>query len=238
MAYGETCESKTMSIIARVREIEQLIRTTEIASHRIPGEVFLLAVSKGRSILDIKQAYHAGLMDFAESYVQEAKIKQQVLAELPLSWHFIGPIQGNKTKYISHHFTWVHSVCRHTIAQQLNDARPVDLPPQNICIQVNLDNEDTKSGIHPNLLPELAHYILQLPKLRLRGLMAIPKQQQSEQDQLTSFMRLTSQLHVLNQQLNISMDTLSMGMSHDMTAAVRAGTTIVRIGTALFGKKE
>ncbi len=224
-----------MSITEQVNSIQQLIRTTEISCQRPPGTVHLLGVSKGRTAEEIEQAYTAGLSDFGESYLQEALSKIQALATLPLCWHFIGPIQSNKTNPIANHFAWVHSVSRHKIALQLNDARPKTLPPLNICIQVNLDDEETKAGIKPNDLAELAYYVLQLPRLHLRGLMAIPKRQLDEQQQYLSFIRLNQLLHTLNQQLNICMDTLSMGMSGDIKAAIRAGSTMVRVGTAIFG---
>ncbi len=224
-----------MSIIEQVNSIQQLIRTTEISCQRPPGTVHLLGVSKGRTAEEIEQAYTAGLSDFGESYLQESLSKIQALATLPLCWHFIGPIQSNKTNPIANHFAWVHSVSRHKIALQLNDARPETLPPLNICIQVNLDDEETKAGIKPNDLAELAYYVLQLPRLHLRGLMAIPKRQLDEQQQYLSFIRLNQLLHTLNQQLNNCMDTLSMGMSGDMKAAIRAGSTMVRVGTAIFG---
>ena len=197
----------------------------------------MLAVSKGHSCAEIEQAYVAGLCEFGENYLQEALTKIRTLTEPSILWHFIGPIQSNKTYEIAQHFSWVHSVCREKVAQQLSDARPSSKPSLNVCIQVNLDDETSKSGVNVEDVAKLANYILQLPRLRLRGLMLIPKPQNDEQLQYLSFLRLKQLLDKLNQQLNLTMDTLSMGMSNDYKAAIRAGSTIVRIGTAIFGAR-
>ena len=226
-----------MNINERINNIKQRIQQTEISCHRQPGEVNLLAVSKGHSSREIEQAFAAGICDFGESYLQEALTKIQALAALPLCWHFIGPVQSNKTHTIANHFSWVHSVSRLKIALKLNDARPPSLAPLNVCLQINFDDEKTKAGISPCDATELATSILQLPRLHLRGLMAIPKQQANEQQQYLSFLRLTQLLQTLNQELAITMDTLSMGMSNDLKAAIRAGSTMVRIGTAIFGER-
>lgn len=214
-----------------------MIHAAETTSHRAKGSVKLLAVSKGQSCQKIEQAYAAGLRDFGENYLQEAIAKIETLHALPLCWHFIGPIQSNKAKSIAQHFSWVHSVSSANVAQRLNEARPLSLPPLNICLQVNFDEEQSKSGLHPNKVQEVAAHIQTLPRLHLRGLMLIPKPQTNEQLQYRSFLRLTELLNTLNQQLNLSLDTLSMGMSNDLQAAIYAGSTIVRIGTALFGKR-
>ncbi len=227
-----------MDIAERIQHIQQLIHQEEISCHRQQGAVKLIAVSKGQPSDSIEQAFSAGLRDFAENYMQEAKTKMQALATLPLCWHYIGPIQSNKTKSIARHFSWVHSVSRESIAQQLNDARPASMTPLNICLQVNLDNEETKSGVSPDEAQALASYVLQLPHLHLHGLMAIPKQQSNEHLDYLSFLRLTTLLHTINQKLNINMTTLSMGMSHDLQAAIRAGSTMVRVGTAIFGERR
>ena len=226
-----------MNITERIIEIKHRIHQAEIACHRRPGDVQLLAVSKGHPSQEIEQAYSAGLTHFGESYLQEALTKIRALAPRPICWHFIGPIQSNKTHAIASNFSWVHSVCRPKIALQLNDARPATMPRLNTCLQINFDDEETKAGIKPGHAAELATYILQLPRLHLRGLMTIPKPQTDEQQQYLSFLRLTQLLHTLNQQLNLSMDTLSMGMSNDLQAAIRAGSTMVRIGTAIFGDR-
>lgn len=205
---------------------------------RNPSDVKVLAVSKGQSCFKIEQAYAAGLREFGESYLQEALTKIQALSDLPLCWHFIGPIQSNKARSIAENFSWVHSISRHKIAQQINEARPSDMPPMNVCIQVNLDNEQSKSGVTQQEVAQLASDLLQLPQLCLRGLMFIPKPQSDQQLQYLSFLRLKRLLETLNQQLNIAMDTLSMGMSDDLQAAIRAGSTIVRIGKAIFGERN
>ena len=227
-----------MNITERVKHIQHLLRQVEISCHRHQDEVILLAASKGHSSAEIKEAFAAGLHHFGENYLQEGLQKIQELSALPVCWHYIGPLQSNKTKSIAGKFSWVHSVSRQKIAQQLNDARPINMPPLNICIQVNLDDEEAKSGVDPNGVGELASYILQLPRLHLRGLMLIPKQQTDDEKQYLSFLRLTHLLASLNQQLNITMDTLSMGMSNDFQSAIRAGSTIVRVGTAIFGERQ
>ena len=227
-----------MHIIERINHIKHLIREAEIASGRQPGYVGLLAVSKGQSSQAIEEAYHAGLRDFGENYLQEAQTKMQALATLPLCWHFIGPIQSNKTAMIARLFSWVHSVSRLKIAELLNDARPTSMPPLNICLQVNFDNEETKAGVSPDALVELATAILQLPRLHLRGLMLIPKPLDNVSQQYDSFLRLSQMQNTVNQQLNTTMDTLSMGMSTDFQAAIYAGSTIVRLGTAIFGQRS
>lgn len=225
-------------IIENIHRIYNLIRQAESASHRAEGSVQLLAVSKGHTYSQIEEAYTAGLRDFGENYLQEALPKIQALHTLSLNWHFIGPIQSNKTQGIAKHFSWVHSVSSQKIAQRLSDARPSSMPSLNICLQVNLDDESSKSGLEPNEIAPLAAFIQTLPGLHLRGLMLIPRPQVDEEAQYNSFLRLTALRDDLNQQLNLSLDTLSMGMSNDMQAAIRAGSTIVRIGSAIFGKRS
>ena len=202
-----------------------------------PG-VLLIAVSKNQSCDAIQEVYAQGITNFAESYLQEAQIKIAQLSNLPITWHFIGPIQSNKTRAIAESFSWVHSVSRLKIAQLLNDARPESLPPLNICLQINLDKEETKAGITESDASELAKKIQSLPRLKLRGLMAIPKPLSNEEEQYQSFLRLTALRDELNQELSLTMDTLSMGMSDDFLAAVRAGSTMIRIGTAIFGRNS
>ena len=214
-----------------------MIHEVALNCHRSETDITLLGVSKGHTADEISEAYFAGITNFGENYLQEALPKQQALNALLITWHFIGPIQSNKTKHIAHHFSWVHSVCRDKIAHQLNDARPTTLAPLNICLQVNLDEEKSKAGVTKKALLALATTILQLPQLRLRGLMLIPKQTLDESIQIESFLRLTRLLHQLNQDLNLHMDTLSMGMSHDFQAAIRAGSTILRLGTSIFGSR-
>ena len=227
-----------MSITKRIKDIQQRILDAERSYHHQHACVKLLAVSKGQSHRDIQEAYKAGIRDFGENYLQEALIKIKALSTLPLCWHFIGPIQSNKTKDIAQYFSWVHSLSRNKIAQQLNDQRPVSMPPLNVCLQVNLDLENSKTGATIDELKELASCVLQLPHLHLSGLMMLPRYRENEDDAFMSFLRLADILHRLNQELNTSMDTLSMGMSHDFEAAIRAGSTMVRIGTAIFGKRR
>lgn len=226
-----------MTIAKQVHTIQQIIIDAAKSCQRSPEDIQLLAVSKGQPVEAIQAAFEAGLCNFGENYLQEAQIKIQALKALPLCWHFIGPIQSNKTQALAQNFSWVHSVSREKIAQLLAQYRPENLPALNLCLQVNLDDEPTKSGINPQQLAKLALVVSQLPRLRLRGLMAIPKPESGEQQQYDSFLRLTNLLHRLNKELNLSMDTLSMGMSDDLVAAIRAGSTMVRIGRAIFGER-
>ncbi|WP_330924515.1 YggS family pyridoxal phosphate-dependent enzyme [Candidatus Sororendozoicomonas aggregata] len=200
--------------------------------------VQLLAVSKKKSASVIEEAYHLGQRHFGESYVQEALEKQATLKALPgICWHFIGPIQSNKTRDIASHFQWVHSVDRLKIATRLNEQRPERLPPLNICLQVNISAEASKSGATEADLPALVNAIKQLPCLRLRGLMAIPAATIDAQAQRLPFKAMADHLTRLNQQFALHMDTLSMGMTGDLEVAIAEGATIVRVGTALFGKR-
>jgi pyridoxal phosphate enzyme (YggS family) len=194
----------------------------------------LLAVSKTKPAQALREAYAAGLRDFGENYLQEALGKQLELADLPLIWHFIGPIQSNKTRAIAEHFDWVHSVDRLKIAQRLSEQRPAELPPLNICIQVNVSGEASKSGCTPADLPALAEAISTLPRLKLRGLMAIPEPTEDRAEQDAAF----AAVQRLQASLNLPLDTLSMGMSHDLESAIAQGATWVRIGTALFGARD
>ncbi|MDV9031593.1 YggS family pyridoxal phosphate-dependent enzyme [Pseudomonas sp. RAC1] len=204
------------------------------ASHRDPASVQLLAVSKTKPASAIADLHRAGVRDFGENYLQEALTKQTELSDLPLIWHFIGPIQSNKTKAIAEHFDWVHSVDRLKIAQRLSEQRPTGLPPLNICLQVNVSGEDSKSGCTPEQLPALAQAVAALPNLRLRGLMAIPEPTDDPAAQHAAFARLRQ----LQEALGLGLDSLSMGMSHDLEAAIAQGATWVRIGTALFGARD
>lgn len=196
----------------------------------------LLAVSKTRPPDDIRAAWHAGCRDFGENYLQEALPKQEALSDLPITWHFIGPLQSNKTRPVATHFDWVHSVDRLKLAQRLSDQRPDTLPAINVCIQVNIDDEASKSGVTPAELPALAHAIAALPRLRLRGLMCIPHPWEREEEQRRPLAALRQLAESLQQQ-GLPLDTLSMGMSDDLDAAIAEGSTLVRIGTALFGQR-
>lgn len=204
------------------------------AAGRDPASVQLLAVSKTKPASAIREIHAAGVRDVGENYLQEALTKQQALSDLPLIWHFIGPIQSNKTKAIAEHFDWVHSVDRLKIAQRLSEQRPAGLAPLNICLQVNVSGEDSKSGCAPADLPALANAVAALPNLRLRGLMAIPEPTDDRAAQEAAF----ATLRQLQEELGLGLDTLSMGMSHDLEAAIAQGATWVRIGTALFGARD
>lgn len=228
-----------MSTIAdSIAQVAERIRSACQATQRDPHSVQLLAVSKTKPAAALREAYAAGLRDFGENYLQEALGKQQELTDLPLSWHFIGPIQSNKTRAIAEHFAWVHSVDRLKIAQRLSEQRPADLPPLNICIQVNVSGEASKSGCSPADLPDLASAISALPRLQLRGLMAIPEPTEDRAAQEAAFAAVQALNNQLRDSLKLPLDTLSMGMSHDLEAAIAQGATWVRIGTALFGARD
>ncbi len=220
-------------ITLHLSKILQRIRQAERDYHRAPGSVQLLMVTKGRDIQTIQLAVAAGQTAFGESYLQEALDKIQVLAPLNLEWHFIGNLQSNKTRVVTENFSWVHSVNRFKIAQRLNQQRPDGLPPLNICLEVNISEERSKSGMAVNELTDLALQVKSLPRLRLRGLMVIPERVVGFQQQLILYKKVYS----LQKQLidrGCALDTLSMGMSNDFEAAIAAGSTLVRIGTAIF----
>lgn len=197
--------------------------------------VQLLAVSKTWPAGVIREAYAAGQTAFGESYVQEAIAKMRELSDLDLEWHFIGPVQSNKTKIIAEHFDWVHGVDREKIAQRLSEARPENMPPLQVCIQVNVSGETSKSGIAPAKLPDLAKYVSSLKGLKLRGLMAIPEPSEDRTLQRQRF----AELRRLKDNLpEYNLDTLSMGMSNDFESAILEGATLVRIGSAIFGSRN
>jgi pyridoxal phosphate enzyme (YggS family) len=224
-----------MSTIAdNIAQVSSRIHAAAVAAKRDEDSVQLLAVSKTKPAEALREAYAAGLRDFGENYLQEALSKQLELADLPLIWHFIGPIQSNKTRAIAEHFAWVHSVDRLKIAQRLSEQRPPELPPLNICIQVNVSGEASKSGCTPADLPALANAISELPRIKLRGLMAIPEPTEDRAAQDAAF----AAVQRLQASLNLPLDTLSMGMSHDLESAIAQGATWVRIGTALFGARD
>ena len=224
-----------MSTLAdNLRAISERIDNAARAAGRDTASVHLLAVSKTKPASAIREIHTAGVRDVGENYLQEALAKQDELRDLPLIWHFIGPIQSNKTKAIAEHFDWVHSVDRLKIAQRLSEQRPSGLPALNVCLQVNVSGEDSKSGCTPVDLPALAQAVAKLPNLRLRGLMAIPEPSDDRATQEAAFARLRQ----LQENLGLGLDTLSMGMSHDLEAAIAQGATWVRIGTALFGARD
>lgn len=230
-----------MSITQNVQQVSALIAEAARGVGRDPESVTLLAVSKTFGPDAVIEAAEAGQTAFGENYLQEALDKQQSVKtlrpDLVLEWHFIGPIQSNKTRPIAEHFEWAHAVDREKIARRLSEQRPPNLPPLNICLQVNVSGEDSKSGVVPTEVLALAQAVTTLPGLRLRGLMAIPEPAEDVESQRKPF----ALLRALQQQLTeagIPTDTLSMGMSADMDAAIAEGATIVRIGTAIFGKRD
>lgn len=203
---------------------------------RDPSELRLIAVSKRHPASAIRQALDCGQRDFGENFLQEALDKQNELAGLPLSWHFIGRIQSNKTRPIAEHFDWVHTVDRLKIAERLSEQRPAGLPPLNLCIQVNVGDPEHKGGIDPAGLPELARNISRLPGLRLRGLMCLPPESDDAATQ-RGYFRLLAELKNSLESAGFELDTLSMGMSGDLESAVAEGATMLRIGTAVFGPR-
>ncbi|MEE4203974.1 MAG: YggS family pyridoxal phosphate-dependent enzyme [Halieaceae bacterium] len=203
---------------------------------RTKGSVNLLAVSKTKPEAMIREAYAAGQRAFGENYVQEGVEKAIALSDLDIDWHFIGPLQSNKTRVVAEHFAWVHSIDREKIARRLGEQRPGHLPDLNVCLQVNISGEASKSGIHTDEVPALARAIAALPGIRLRGLMAIPAPTKDPAAQRLPFAALRALLSELQSE-HPSMDTLSMGMSGDLEAAIAEGATIVRIGTDIFGAR-
>lgn len=213
------------------------IRLSAKKHQRVSREILLLAVSKTRPQGDIRNAHACGLNDFGENYLQEALNKIEALADLPLIWHFIGPLQSNKTRLVAEHFQWVQSVDRVKIARRLNAHRPAHLPPLQVCIQVNVSGEANKSGVCIEQLPDLAREIASLPQLTLRGLMAIPAATNDQQAQHQAFSSVRLALESLKLEFP-NLDTLSMGMSGDFEAAIAEGSTMIRIGTAIFGPRN
>ena len=222
------------TIASNLQAVRDAMAAAATEAGRAPDDVSLLAVSKTFPPGAIREAYQAGQTRFAESYVQEALHKIAALHDLPLEWHYIGPIQSNKTRAIAEHFAWVHSVDRVKTAERLSGQRPAHLPPLQVCLQVNISNEASKSGIPPGEAAQLAMAIAQLPHLSLRGLMAVPEPGGDVDAQRAAFARLRELFEQLNRQ-GLQLDTLSMGMSHDFAAAIAEGATMVRVGTAIFG---
>ena len=223
------------TITQRLKRIRSQISAVELAYNRRPGSVLLLAVSKTKPAEDLAVAYQAGQRHFGENYLQEALGKQQELGAYDITWHFIGPIQSNKTKLLAAHFDWVHSVDSLKIARRLSEQRPAHLPPLNICLQVNISDEQSKSGITLAELPELCEQVARLPNLTLRGVMAIPAPQDDFEQQCQPYKTLYQAVAKLGRP---ELDTFSFGMTGDLKAAIAEGSTIVRIGTALFGERN
>jgi len=226
------------SIQHNLQQLRQRIRAAATQCGRDPEEVTLLAVSKTKPASAVEEAIAAGQLAFGENYVQEGVEKIAALAaHQEVQWHFIGPLQSNKSRLVAEHFAWCHTVDRLKIAQRLSDQRPAALPPLNVLIQVNISDENSKSGIMLEALPELAQQVAALPRLRLRGLMAIPAPESDYARQLAVCQQMADAFRQLQQHYP-DVDTLSLGMSDDMDAAITAGSTMVRIGTAIFGARD
>lgn len=225
------------AITSNLQAVNDAIAQATCMAYRRKESIELLAVSKGVSAVAVCEAYQAGQRAFGESYIQEALDKIGLLSDLPIQWHFIGPVQSNKTRAIATHFAWVHSIDRLKIAERLSAQRPASLPPLNVCIQVNVSGEDSKSGVALGGLVELAQAVASLPQLKLRGLMGIPAPVEGLEAQRVPFAKLRELMQQINTQ-GLALDTLSMGMSHDFSAAILEGATIVRVGTAIFGERN
>ncbi|MBI3145633.1 MAG: YggS family pyridoxal phosphate-dependent enzyme [Pseudogulbenkiania sp.] len=226
----------TSAISSALEAVRLRLAAAEAAAGRAPGSVRLLAVSKTFPCDAIREAYAAGQRAFGENYVQELQAKGAELAGLDIQWHFIGPLQSNKTRPVAELAHWVHSVERLKIAERLSDQRPAALPPLNVCLQVNVSGEASKSGCAPEEAVELAQAITALPRLRLRGLMCIPEPT-ADPARLAGQLALLRQLRDQLVAQGLELDTLSMGMSSDLDLAVREGSTLVRVGTAIFGSR-
>ncbi len=221
---------------ARLRAVQEQVARAAKEAGRDVAEVRLLAVSKTFDAAAVRGLAACGQREFGENYLQEALDKQAALRDLPLEWHFIGPIQSNKTRAIAENFGWVHSIDRLKIAERLSAQRPAGLPPLQVCIEVNVSGEASKGGVAPAELPALAEAVAKLPNIRLRGLMAIPAPVSGVAAQRAAF-RQVRELYDALRARGLALDTLSMGMSGDLAAAILEGATIVRIGTALFGER-
>ena len=220
-------------IADNLTQVRRLIQQSANEAGRNPSDITLLAVSKTKSITDIEEAYAAGQRDFGENYVQEALPKIAALPYPDITWHFIGPIQSNKSRAVAENFHWVHTVDRLKVAEKLSQQRPPELPPLQVCVQVNIDADDAKSGCLPTETAVLGEMISRLPNLRLRGLMAIPREGSADEP-----FRGLAQLAQALRRDGLALDTLSMGMSADMDIAIAAGSTMVRIGSAIFGARS
>ena len=223
-------------VAAALQAVHTRVRAAEERFGRVPGSVALLAVSKTRPPEDLRAAFVEGQRAFGENYVSEALGKMASLGDLAIEWHFIGPVQSNKTRPIAERFAWVHSVDREKVARRLAEHRPMGLPPLQVCVEVNVSGEESKSGVAPGELPALARTVAGLPRLRLRGLMAVPAPEEDFELQRRAFRRLRELFEGLRGE-GLALDTLSMGMSGDLEAAVAEGATLVRVGTAIFGPR-
>jgi hypothetical protein len=224
------------TLASALQSVRARIDRAARAAGRDASEIQLLAVSKTWPAPCLREAWQAGQRAFGENYAQEGVQKIGQLSDLPIEWHFIGPIQSNKTRTLAESFAWVHSVDREKIAARLSAARPGNLPPLDVCLQVNVGGEPTKGGVAPEDAGKLARAVAALPRLRLRGLMAIPRPERDIQAQRHWF-RILRELKDRIVREGIVLDTLSMGMSDDLEAAILEGATIVRVGTAIFGSR-
>jgi len=229
--------SQSVNIAENLLQIQKNIKQFCEKYHRSPVNVHLLAVSKTKPADDIRAAFNAGQTSFGENYLQEALEKINNLRDLQIEWHFIGSVQSNKTRDLAEHFAWVHSVDRYKIARRLSEQRPETLPPLNICLEINISDEASKSGMSLAELEEIVDDIALLPNITLRGLMAIPAKADTLNEQRAIFAKIKQALLTLQQKYP-ELDTLSMGMSNDMEAAIAEGSTILRIGTAIFGARN
>ncbi len=226
-----------MPIASNLREVQARVARAALACGRDPQTFTVLAVSKTFDHLAVLEAVQTGQRDFGENYLQEALDKQKAVAHPELIWHFIGPIQSNKTRGIAENFAWVHSLDRLKIAERLSAQRPISAPPLNVCIEVNISGEASKSGVLPEALDAFLDEVAGLPQLKLRGLTAIPAPTTDLAQQRAAFRQVRELFDGLNQRGH-HLDTLSMGMSADLEAAIAEGSTLVRIGTAIFGKRS
>ncbi len=225
-----------IGVTENLRKIRDLLAKSAVEAQRDPGTVKLLAVSKKQPLARILEAAHAGQRDFGENFVKEGLEKIEKTALQDLVWHFIGHLQSNKTRVVAEHFDWVHTLDKLKTAERLSRQRPTELAPLNVCLQVNVDGEAGKSGIDPAVLTELALAVQELPQLRLRGLMSLPAIRENFDEQRKPFRKLRELAEFLSAN-DVEFDTLSMGMSDDFEAAIAEGSTIVRIGTAVFGPR-
>ncbi len=226
-----------IGVTENFRKIQDLLTKATVDAGRPPGSVQLLAVSKLQPVEAVLEAARSGQRDFGENIVGEGLRKMSDAGRDDLVWHFIGHLQANKSRAVAEHFSWVHTVDRLKIAERLSQQRPAGVDPLNLCIQVNIDDEASKSGVAPAALPELALAVAALPRLRLRGLMCLPAIRTTFEEQRKPFARLRELRDTLAG-LGLQLDTLSMGMSSDFVAAIHEGATIVRLGTALFGQRN
>ncbi len=224
------------NLAIQLTEVRSRINDATRAAGRDPSLVTLVAVTKTRPASTVREAAALGVTDVGENYVQEAVDKMDALSDLRLTWHFIGALQSNKTRVVAERFAWVHGIDRLKVAQRLSEQRPFHAPPLNVCIQVELVPEDTKSGVEPGAVRELALRMAELPRLRLRGLMCIPPPAKDATGNRPLFERLAALKDALNSS-GLALDTLSMGMSDDYVTAIGAGATMVRIGSAIFGPR-